>query len=85
MRRIILPVLTALICLPALEAQENEDTNQNQKVRELRPHEKAFTNLPEEKRKEYQQHRAEAARLIGQERIIEALDSIRKAQQIFPK
>jgi tetratricopeptide (TPR) repeat protein len=45
---------------------------------------KEFTNLPEEKRKEFYKHLLEASKLFSQKRIFEALDEVTKAEAIFP-
>jgi tetratricopeptide (TPR) repeat protein len=50
----------------------------------LSPNQKAFLNMPEEKRKEFAQHYNEASRLFQQKRIFEAMDEIDKAQKVFP-
>ncbi len=49
----------------------------------LSPNQKAFLNMPEEKRKEFSQHYSESSRLFQQKRIFETMDEIAKAQKIF--
>ncbi len=43
-----------------------------------------FSNLPEEKRKEFTQHLLEASKFFSQKRIFESLDELAKAEAIFP-
>jgi len=50
---------------------------------ELLPNQKAFLNLPEEKRNEWVKHMTEANRIFQQKRIIEANEEIDKAVAIF--
>lgn len=50
---------------------------------EMPANQKAFLNLPEEKRKEFAKHLGEAARLFQAKRIFETLDELDKAEKIF--
>lgn len=50
---------------------------------ELRPHQKAFLNLPVEERKKFVEHLTEASRLFQSKRIFECLDELSKAEKIF--
>jgi len=50
---------------------------------ELNANQKAFLNLPEEKRKEFAKHLGEASRLFQAKRIFETLDELFKAEKIF--
>ncbi len=50
---------------------------------ELLPNQRAFLNLPEEKRKEFVKHLVEANRIFQQKRIFETLEEIDKASAIF--
>lgn len=45
---------------------------------------KAFSNLPEERRKEFIKHLEEATRLFQQKRIFETIEQLDKADAIFP-
>jgi tetratricopeptide (TPR) repeat protein len=51
--------------------------------RELSANQKAFLNLPEEKRKEFIKHFEECNRLFQAKRVFETLDEIEKARKIF--
>lgn len=50
---------------------------------DLQPNQKAFLNLPEEQRKEWLKHLAEANRIFQQKRIIETNEELDKAAAIF--
>jgi len=50
---------------------------------ELAANQKAFLNLPEESRKKFIEHIAEASRLFQQKRIFETLEELDKASKIF--
>ena len=63
---------------PAAEKKEGEEVK-----RELSPNQKAFLNLPEEKRKDFAKHLGEASRLFQAKRIFECLDELHKAEKIF--
>lgn len=47
------------------------------------PHQKAFLNLAEERRKDFSKHLMEANRLFQQKRIFETIDQLQKAESIF--
>lgn len=51
---------------------------------ELNEYQKAFLNLPEEKRIEFLKAYGEAQRLFGQKRIFETLEKLGEAEKIFP-
>jgi len=63
---------------PSVPAAPPEEAQANLTAREK------FSNLPEEKRKEFLQHLQEASKLFSQKRIFETLDEIEKADAIFP-
>lgn len=50
---------------------------------ELSENQKAFLNMPEEKRKDFAKHLGEASRLFQAKRIFETLDELNKAEKIF--
>jgi tetratricopeptide (TPR) repeat protein len=50
---------------------------------ELLPNQKAFLNMPEEKRKEFIKHLMEANRIFQQKRVFETMEEIDKASAIF--
>jgi tetratricopeptide (TPR) repeat protein len=54
-------------------------------VQDLLASQQEFSNLPEEKRKEFADKYNEAARLMKQKRIFESLDMLREAEKIFDK
>jgi thioredoxin-like negative regulator of GroEL len=56
-----------------------------QKTPELNAIQRAFTNLPEQKRIDYLKHMDEVRRLFNQKRIFEAMDEITNARKIFDK
>lgn len=78
MKPIFRTLLLCLIPLSLLHAQEKE-----QEAPKL-PHEVAFLNLPEAKRKDYETKLTEARRLFGEKRVFEALDKAKEASAIFP-
>lgn len=50
---------------------------------EMLPHQKAFLNLAEERRKDFSKYLMEANRLFQQKRIFETLEQLQKAEAIF--
>lgn len=68
---------------PAAPAAPVEQKKEESKQPELNENQKAFLNLPEEKRKEFATHLGEASRLFQAKRIFECLDEIYKAELIF--
>ena len=75
-----------LISLTPILAQEKPVPAEEKPVEpivELLQNQKAFLNLPEETRKEFVKHIAEASRLFQQKRIFETLDELDKAEKIF--
>jgi tetratricopeptide (TPR) repeat protein len=85
---IILPLsFTALLAQPAADpakpAEPAAPAAPAAAPRELAPNQKAFLNLPEEKRKEFAKHFEESSRLFQAKRIFETLEEIDKARKIF--
>jgi tetratricopeptide (TPR) repeat protein len=76
MKPIFRTLLICLFPLSLLNAQEKEAPK--------RPHEVAFSNLPEAKRKEFEEKLNEARRLFGEKRVFESLDKAKEASAIFP-
>lgn len=79
MKLIFRTLLLSLIPLSLLHAQEKEAPEAPK-----RPHEVAFSNLPEAKRKEFNEKSNDARRLFGEKRVFEALDKANEASAIFP-
>jgi tetratricopeptide (TPR) repeat protein len=50
---------------------------------QLAPNQKAFLNMPEEKRKQWVTHLRESARLFQEKRIFETLEELDKAAKVF--
>ncbi len=63
---------------PAVEQKEGAE-----KKPEMSANQKAFLNLPEEKRKDFAKHLGEASRLFQAKRVFECLDELHKAELIF--
>ncbi len=78
MKPIFRAFLVCLLPLSAVCGQEPAAPAQKQY-----PHQIEFSNLPEEKRKEYQEKLAEAQRLFAQKRVFETLDKLKEATAIF--
>lgn len=80
-------VLFVLLALAApLSAQTESKPAEKPAEKEeqaLAPNQQAFLNLPEERRKEFIKHLAEANRIFQQKRIFETLDELDKATKIF--
>ncbi|MGA0845761.1 MAG: tetratricopeptide repeat protein [Luteolibacter sp.] len=66
-----------LLTLPVVAQEEKPDANA------MTPSQKAFLNLPEEKRIEFVNHLSEAKRLFQQKRIFETMEEVDKANAIF--
>lgn len=79
MKPISRSLLLCLVPFALLHAQEAETP-----AKAPLPHEQAFSNLPEEKRKEFADKLAEAQRLFAGKRVFEALEKVNEAQTIFP-
>ncbi len=79
MKPISRSLLLCLVPFALLHAQEAETP-----AKAVPPHEQAFSNLPEEKRKEFNDKLAEAQRLFAGKRVFEALEKVNEAQAIFP-
>ena len=78
MKPILRAILVCLLPLSSVRGQEPAEPVQKQ-----HPHQIEFSNLPEEKRKEYRQKLAEAQRLFGQKRVFETLKTAAEAEAIF--
>ncbi len=80
--RLLFPLIAlAAIPLPlAAQAPPLKETPQPSDLPAL----KAFTNLPEETRKQFGKHLEEAGKYFQQKRVFEALDEVSKAAAIFP-
>ena len=78
MKTISRAILLSLVPLALLRAQVAD-----QPQGELRPHEQAFLNLPQEKRDEFNKKLGEAQRLFSGKRVFEALEKVGEAQAIF--
>jgi len=76
-------ILILLFALTPLHAQDK--ATKKAEAPALTENQKAFLNLPEERRKEFMQHIQEAMRLFEQKRIFETLDEVEKAAKIFDK
>ncbi len=72
-----------LIFTTALYSQKNDQANDG--AQDLLPSQQEFSNLPEDKRKEFAAKYEEALRLMAQKRIFETLDIIEEAEKIFDK
>lgn len=79
MKTISHAILLSLLPLALLRAQEAAKPE-----RELRPHEQAFLNLPQEKRDDFMKKLGDAQRLFTGKRIFEALEKVNEAQVIYP-
>ena len=64
-------------------AAQNDAPPAGEEKQELLPNQRAFLNLPEEKRREFLKHLEEATRLFQQKRIFETLEQVNKANAIF--
>lgn len=82
MKRFLLPLL---IVTAPLHGQEEAPAAKeaDKEAAELNPSQKAFSNLPEEQRKELATKFGEATRLFRQKRIFETLEVIDQAEKIF--
>lgn len=70
-------ILLSLAPLALLHAQEAETK------KEIPPYERAFLNLPQEKRDEFQKKLLEAQRLFGGKRVFEAMEKVNEAQAVY--
>lgn len=76
--------LVLLLGISAVTAQEPEKFAPAAPAQaKLLPHQQAFLNLPEEKRKEFIALFQEANKLFQEKRIFETLDRLAKAEKIF--
>lgn len=78
MKTISRSILLCLLPLALLRAQDAETPS-----KEILPHEQAFSNLPQEKRDEFNAKFAEAQRLFSGKRVFEAMEKVNEAQVIF--
>jgi tetratricopeptide (TPR) repeat protein len=79
-------LLSMLLAPVMLHAQTVTPADQNiDKTPELTEIQKEFSNLPEEKRKDYAKFSNEAMRLFSQKRIFETLDQADQAMKIFDR
>lgn len=78
MKTISRAILLSLLPLALLRAQEADKPQ-----RELLPHEQAFLNLPEQKRKDFIEKLGEAQRLYTGKRVFEALEKVGEAEAIY--
>lgn len=88
MRKVLCLFSAIGVCLsvPSLHAQAVTPAELNpDKTPELSDIEKEFTNLPEQKRIDYNKYFQEANRLYQQHRIFETLAQIHEARKIFDK
>lgn len=69
-------------CLMAV-AQDSPAPDAEKKPQQLTLNQKAFLNLPEERRNEFSKHLLEAERLFRDKRIFETIDELEKATVIF--
>jgi len=76
--RLIL-LLSIVLCPLGLSAQEEEAPKED-----LAPWMQKFSNLPNEKRKEFAQHLQKAREFFAQKRIFETIDELNKADAVFP-
>lgn len=72
-----------LLALSPLHAQEKPASGEGGE--ELVPPQKAFLNLPDEKRTEFVEKFGEASRFFQQKRIFECLDALSEAEKVFPE
>ena len=83
MRRLTLIALTIFASAPLLQAQAGLGNTKPVDIDKLLPYQKAFTNLPLQKRTEFIKHQREAARLFSEKRVIESLDALVLAERVF--
>ncbi len=76
-------LVSLLALLMPLAAQNEPAPDAKAPAAELQPNQKAFLNLPEEKRKEFIKHLTEANRIFQQKRIFETMEELDKAAAIF--
>lgn len=79
MRLFIFFIIATFVVVPMLSGQGNTRTN----VEKLPPYQRAFANLPLNKRTDFIKHQREAARLYSEKRIIESLESLKLAEKVF--
>lgn len=77
-------LLLLLLLSGSLHAQADSAADKKSEVDSLLPSQKEFLNLPEKQRKDFAKNFGEASRYYQQKRIFEALDSLDKAEKIFP-
>lgn len=74
---------SALVGLAAEDPAATKDGKTAPKQPALSLNQKAFLNLPEERRNEFAKHLGEADRLFREKRVFETIDEIEKADVIF--
>jgi tetratricopeptide (TPR) repeat protein len=88
MRRYFIPMkrflFVALALTASLQAQNTKPAD-NVAVDNLTPNQREFSNLPEEKRKEFVRLYTEAQRFFTEMRVFETLDALHDAEKIFSK
>jgi len=80
---VFLSLIAMLLPLSAQTKPPSADGKPAAGKADLMPNQKAFLNLPEEKRKEWAKHLIEANRIFQQKRIFETTEEIDKAVAIF--
>ena len=80
---VFLSLIAMLLPLSAQTKPPSADGKPAAGKADLMPNQKAFLNLPEEKRKEWAKHLMEASRIFQQKRIFETNEEIDKAAAIF--
>lgn len=80
---VLLALLALLTPLAAQTKTPSAESKPAAGKAEMQPNQKAFLNLPEEKRKEFVKHLMEANRIFQQKRIFETLEELDKAAAIF--
>lgn len=86
MKSLLTSSLLLTLSLPGLMAQNASEPKAPaaaEAAPELSENQKAFLNLPEEKRKDFAKHLSEASRMFQAKRIFESLDELHKAEKIF--
>ena len=80
---VLVSLLAMLLPASAQTKAPPADSKNGPPVEDLQPNQKAFLNLPEERRKEWLKHLTEANRIFQQKRIIETSEELDKAAAIF--
>ena len=80
---VLFPLFVLMTPLAAQSGADPAPASAAAADKELLPNQKAFLNLPEEKRKEFIKHLGEANRVFQQQRVFDALAELDKASAIF--